>query len=222
MPEGSVHQDMCYFLLQLLLSVCGAENTAGSDQFLYFDASNPRRCCAPDGYVKLGVPQPKEIRSWKTWQHGTPELCVEILSKGTEEKLTLPEKLRRFHIMGVQEVVVLNTDAEKGTRLRAWDLIEGDLVERVVEHERTPCLTLGLWFVLAEAKSDRLDEALRLAHDPEGHDLVLSSLEKAERMADRASEAEAREAQRADRAEAEVAALQAELARLRDQRNGLT
>ncbi|MBL0196751.1 MAG: hypothetical protein IPQ09_21510 [Myxococcales bacterium] len=39
--------------------------------------------------MKLGVPG-ESITSWKTWQKGAPELCVEILSPSdTEEKLTL-------------------------------------------------------------------------------------------------------------------------------------
>lgn len=222
MSEGTRHQRMCTLLLSLLRVACGAEHTAGSDQFLYFDASNPKRCCAPDGYVKLHVPEPDEIRSWKTWERGTPELCIEVLSRDAEEKLTLPEKLRRFHAMGIAEVVVFNVDADVGKRLRAWDLIEGDMVERVVDDESTPCLTLGLWFVVAPAPSDRLEATLRLAHDPKGESLVLSPLEessvKLRRAAADAARAEADAARaevRARDAEARAAELEAELARLR-------
>lgn len=215
MSEGTRHQRMCTLLLSLLRVACGTEHTAGSDQFLYFDASDPERCCAPDGYVKLNVPEPEEIRSWKTWERGTPELCIEILSRDAEEKLTLPEKLRRFHAMGIAEVVVFNADAEPGMRLRAWDLIEGDMVERVVDDESTPCLTLGLWFVVAPAPSDRLEAALRLARDPKGERLVLSPFEDVSTKLRQAA-ADAEQAQvRARDAEARAAELEAELARLR-------
>ncbi len=88
--------------------------------------------------------------------HQTGRTCVEILSPSdTEEKLTLPEKLRRFHTMGVSEVITFDVDADIGTRIRAWDLVQGDLVERVVAGERTPCLTLGLWFVVAPYEDER-------------------------------------------------------------------
>jgi Uma2 family endonuclease len=42
-------------------------------------AASRRRCLAPDGFVKLGVPR-DVLDSWKTWERGVPELCVEILS----------------------------------------------------------------------------------------------------------------------------------------------
>lgn len=54
-------------------------------------------------------------------------------------------------------------DAAAGRRLRAWDRIDDQWAERVVEGDTTPCLTLGLHFVIAPA--EYLPEALRLAHD---------------------------------------------------------
>lgn len=219
MSEGSRHYRLCALLYALLREACGPDNTAGADQFLYFDASDPRRCCAPDGYVKLGVPEPEDIRSWKTWERGAPELCIEILSPSdTKEKLTLQEKLRRFHRIGVSEVVVFDVEAERGARLRAWDLIEGDLVERVVDNEATPCLTLDLWFVIAPAHEERLAAALRLARDPEGASLLPTASERAAVLAREAAEAEARAARtsaESAKAEAKIAQLERELARLR-------
>lgn len=97
----------------------------------------------------LGVPQ-APIPSWKTWERGKPNLCVEILSPSdTEAKLPLQEKLARFHAIGVDEVVVFDSDADSGKRIRAWDLLSGDLVERIVENDITPCRALRLWFVSA-------------------------------------------------------------------------
>jgi hypothetical protein len=40
-------------------------------------------------------------------------------------------------------VVRFDCDASEGARLRVWDRVEGDLVERVVEGDRTPCTVLG-------------------------------------------------------------------------------
>jgi hypothetical protein len=150
----------------------------GSDQFVYFDASSPKRKCAPDAFVKLGAKQ-TSFPSWKTWEKGVPELCVEILSPSeTEEKLPLGEKLARFLAMGVAEVVAYDVEGEPGARLRAWDLVDGALVERVVEGEATPCRTLDLWFVIAPWSQEREHHALRLAQDGRGGSLVATAEER--------------------------------------------
>jgi Uma2 family endonuclease len=183
MGEGKRHQLLCELLRQILTTAAGAGSSVGSDQFLYFDASNPKRKCAPDGFVKLGVPD-ELFDTWKTWEKGTPELCVEILSPSdTREMLPLEEKLARFHIMGVAEVVAFDVEAPIGKRLRAWDLVDGDLVERIVENESTPCRSLDRWFVIAPCTDPKLDAALRLANNADGEGLVLSPLEAA--LADR-------------------------------------
>jgi hypothetical protein len=104
---------------------------------------------------------------------------VEILSPSdTKEKLTFRTKLARYRVLGTHELIAFDIDAPAGTRLRAWDRVGRNLVERVVDHETTPCLTLGLHWVLAGA--DNLPIALRLARDPEGRDLLLTAQEAAE------------------------------------------
>ncbi|WP_437931791.1 hypothetical protein WMF37_21890 [Sorangium sp. So ce291] len=40
------------------------------------------------------------------------------------------------------ELVAFDPEAAPGERLRVWDRIDGDLVERVVEGERSPCTVL--------------------------------------------------------------------------------
>jgi Uma2 family endonuclease len=215
MSESHRHKRLCELLYQVLAAVLPGEHASiGADQFVYFDPLDPRRKCAPDGFVKLGVPG-ESITSWKTWQKGAPELCVEILSlSDTEEKLTLSQKLDRFAAMGVLEVVTFDADAKVGERIRAWESVKGDLVERVVQDERTYSVVLGKWFVVAPYLAEgrpalqRLEVALRLAEDAEGTALVRTydELERA-----RADEAKAR----ADEARARADAAEAELARLR-------
>jgi Uma2 family endonuclease len=179
MPEGLRHRNLCGLLYHLLRRCVGDLGAVGSDQFVYFDASNPKRKCAPDAFVKLGATQ-TSFPSWKTWDKGVPELCVEILSPSeTEEKLPLGEKLARFLAMGVAEVVAYDVEGEPGARLRAWDLVDGALVERVVEGEATPCRTLDLWFVIAPWSQEREPHALRLAHDARGGTLVTTAEEGA-------------------------------------------
>jgi Uma2 family endonuclease len=176
MGESKKHQLLCDLLKQILAVASGAGSSVGCDQFIYFDASNPKRKCAPDAFVKLDVPD-EAFETWKIWEKGTPELCVEVLSPSDAEKLTLEEKLARFHAMGVAEVVAFDVEAPAGRRIRAWDLVDGDLVERIVESESTPCRTLGLWFVIAPCAVPVIDAALRLAEDAGGARLVLSPLE---------------------------------------------
>ena len=202
-PEWDVgqsirHLHLCTLLHEILLSVLLPSSSVGCDQFVYFDAANPRRCLAPDGFVKLGVPQ-EMFESWKVWEKGAPELAVEVLSPSdTREPLSLQEKMDRYASVGVRELIVFDVDAAEGTRLRAWDRLDGELVERIVESERTPCVTFGMWFVLAPANDQ--PTALRLARDPAGVDLVLTEREAKER------EREAKEA-----ALEEIARLRAEL-----------
>ena len=98
--------------------------------------------------------------------------------------------------------------AARGTGLRVWDRIEGDLVERAVEGERAASLVLDLYWVVAPGEG--YDAALRIAHgDPP---VIVPSREEARR-----AEAEARRVEAEARAVAErrVAELEAELARHR-------
>jgi Uma2 family endonuclease len=177
MPEAYRHHLLCELIHRVLREAAGIGASIGCDQFVFFDASDPTRKCAPDAFVKRGVPQTL-FDSWKTWECGVPELAVEILSGDAEEKLTLDEKLARFHVMGIDEVVSFNADAPLGRRVRAWDLVSGDLIERVVEADATPCRTLGGWFVTVPYEADGLPAALRLAADARGERLVLTPAER--------------------------------------------
>jgi len=65
------------------------------------------------------------------------------------ERWTFEEKLERYRALGVSELVVFHVDGAVGSRLRVWDRLDGDLGERVVESETTPCLTLNAFLVIA-------------------------------------------------------------------------
>jgi hypothetical protein len=92
-------------------------------------------------------------------------------------------------------------------------LVDGDLVERVVEGEATPCLTLDLWFVLAPARLDGEELALRLAHDERGDALIPTPIETERATAERERAEKERERAEKERALARVAELEAELGR---------
>jgi hypothetical protein len=172
------HLKLRTFLFQLLEHALGHEDTVGSDQYVYWNARDPRRTCAPDAFVKLNASR-AEFDVWKTWERGAPELVVEIGGKSDREPLTWEEKYERFHEMGTREVVRFDGKLPAGARLKAWDRIEDDLVEREVEGDATPCLTLGLWWVVRPVEG--FEAGLRLARDAAGTDLVLSVVEESER-----------------------------------------
>jgi Uma2 family endonuclease len=218
MSESLRHGRLCELVYQILRLALGDACSVGKDNFVYFDASSPRRKCAPDAFVKLGVPQ-ELFDSWKVWEKGAPELAVEILSPSdTEEKLTWEEKMKRYRAIGVNELVCFNVDARRGRRLRAWDRVENDLVERVIVGETTPCVTLGLHWVVAPGEviaGEKLPATLRLARDAKGKSLLPSEREEGEARAARAEARAAGADARAAGAEARAARAEAELEALR-------
>jgi hypothetical protein len=65
------------FAAELALGAC-----IGSEQFVYWNAKDPRRCLAPDAFVKLGKPD-RSVRG-RRGERGIPELGVEILSESDD------------------------------------------------------------------------------------------------------------------------------------------
>ncbi len=185
--QTTVHYALCAALRSALSHAVGDKDFVATDLFLYFDPDDAHKKCAPDGFVKLGRPrEQKDV--WRTWLDGIPELCIEILSTSDREVLPLSEKLARYTMIGTKELVTFDPNAPVGRRLRAWDRHNHTLIERAVSRERTPCRTLDLWFVVAPAAaeegleaSDAVIDALRLARDPDGRDLVLTAVEQTAR-----------------------------------------
>jgi Uma2 family endonuclease len=187
-PERIVHLRLRTFLWQLLEFALGPAHHVGSDQFIYWNACDPKRCLSPDVFVRLGVPQSR-AHSWKSWKEGgAPELAIEIVSPNEGDGVAWSEKLARYHELGVVELIRFDPEDPPGARLRAWDRIDEDLVERAVEAERTPCATLGLTWVVAPVGVEPI--GLRLAN-AEGR--LLESNEEALKDAKVAAEARVRE-----------------------------
>ncbi|MBI2388090.1 MAG: Uma2 family endonuclease [Deltaproteobacteria bacterium] len=163
MPESKRHFKLRTTLFAILELALGKDVVLGSDQFVYWNARDPRRCLAPDVFVFVGRPD-EDIQSWKTWERGgPPQLAVEITSDSDHEPLRWDDKLERYHELGVRELVRFDADAAPGRRLRVWDRLDDDLVERIVEGDSTPCLTLGLTWLVAPLAD--LPAALRLARE---------------------------------------------------------
>ncbi len=189
MGQSGLHHALCQILYAILTDALGEGSFVASDLFVFYDPSDNRKKCAPDAFVKLGTPSGlKDV--WCTWKDGIPELAIEILSPSDREKLPLEEKLARYSAIGVREVVTYDPLAPFGHRVRAWDRRADELVERGIEGERTECVTLGMWFVLAPAlDAPSSPMALRLARDPEGAELVPTPREVA-KLANEAKERE--------------------------------
>jgi len=192
-------------LFQLLADHLGTEVTVGSDQLVYFDADNPKKCLAPDVYARL-APCAEPIRSWKTWERGAPEVAVEIISDDDRKPSVWARKLKRYRQLGVSELVRFDPEGTTGSRLRIWDRVDGALVERAVQGDRAASLVLNLHWVVAPADGRQL--ALRVAVDVGGPNEKLIPT----RTEARDAEAEGRRAER-EAAEARIRELEAELAR---------
>jgi hypothetical protein len=218
-PEGEVHYELLVLLWQSVKRELGDGAQVCADLFLYWDPTNPKRCLAPDLAVRLGQPRVL-ISSWKTWELGAPHVGVEIVSDWDKAQSTTAQKLERYRQAGIAEVVRFDPEGTE-PRLRLWDLIDGDLVERdLSDPEAHRCDALGFYWCIVE--DPELHSTLRLARDKEGRDLLPTPAE-AERAAKEAERA-AKEAERAEKeaertqkeaALARIAELEAELARRR-------
>ena len=147
-PESKRHFELRTALYQVLKASFASRACIGSDQFVYWNAADPSRCLAPDVFLRLGSPD-TIFDSWKTWERGAPELAVELVSNSDASESVWESKLARYHELGVRELVRFDADADAGERIRVWDRIDGDLVERALEDDRTPSTVLDLVWCVA-------------------------------------------------------------------------
>ncbi len=200
MPESRTHLVLRTFLFRLLRFALGPAHRVGSDQFLYWNAADPTVSLAPDVIVRLNVPD-TSFKSWKTWEDGgVPDLALEVVSDS--DRRTWSDMFSEYRAIGVKELVRFDPSAPEGKRLRVWDRVREDLVERVISDDRTPCLTLGLNWVVCPVEDEPV--GLRLIDD-EGRLLEVPE-EAAARQA-------AEEKMRANDAEARIRELEEELRR---------
>jgi Uma2 family endonuclease len=189
-PETGVHLELRTGLYLLVRDFVAERGVVGSEQFVYWNPSEPRQCLAPDLIVRMGAP-PGPFPTWKTWERGAPHLAVEVVSPSDESEGEWRRQLGRYRRAGISEVVRFAPDEEAGA-LRIWDRVEGDLVEReLIGENALACDTLGVFWCL---KRDAvLGRVLRLSRDAAGVDLVLT---RAEQQAARVAELEAELARR--------------------------
>jgi Uma2 family endonuclease len=114
-PESQLQFELRVLLYQLLRDHLGESATVGSDQFIYYDAGDPRRSVTPDVYVRL-TPPTDMIRSWKSWERGAPDIAVEIVSASDAPPLAWSEKVQRYPSLGVRELIRFEPEAGAGER----------------------------------------------------------------------------------------------------------
>src|SRR6187549_617322 len=129
-PETGVHLRLRTALWSMLRLAIGQRAMVGSDQFLYWDPTDPGQCLAPDVLVWFGAPD-RPFSSWKVWERGAPHLAVEVVSESDARDRFWEPKLEAYRRSGVVELVRFDADDARAP-LRLWDRLEGDLVEREV------------------------------------------------------------------------------------------
>jgi hypothetical protein len=189
-PETKRHLEVRTALYQALQLAFGANAAIGSEQFVYWDPTDPHQCLAPDVFVRLGIPD-YLFRTWKVWENGAPQVAVEVISPSDERDRDWDAKLSRYRRLGVMELV--RFDPESAERaLRVWDAVDGDLVERQPNLYAASKWLDGFWVVVEEPV---LGATLRLSRDAEGRDLypTPSELIRADATARAAAEQRIRE-----------------------------
>jgi hypothetical protein len=169
--QRHLHQTM---MLWELLQPFREHSAVGCNQFVYWDPTDPRQNLAPDAFVRLGG-RDDMFENWKVWERGAPDVAVEILSDFDKRDQDQEGNLEKYRQLGVRELVMFDSDQDPPS-LRVWNSVDGDLVERAVDGVVAPSLCLPLtWVVVPD---DEWGSFLRLARDPEGKDLWLTTLER--------------------------------------------
>jgi hypothetical protein len=207
-PETVEHRRRLNVLFDSVRREFAGRAIVASDQFLYWDATDPKKRLAPDLAIRVGNTV-ERLPSWMTWKLGAPQVGVEIVSDFDRAEGPFAAKLERYRRAGIVEVVRFDPeDAEQPLRL--WDSFDGDLVERNLGGpEALHCDALSLYWCVKQ--DPELGGVLRLARDALGTNLVLTP-EEAERAAKEAAIVE-RDAALAEKetALARIAELEAEL-----------
>lgn len=192
-PEHKLHVLLRTALFELVRLGLGDRVMVGTEQFVYYDASDPGRCLAPDLMVWVGAPD-EIFGTWKVWERGAPHVAVEIVSPTDNPPGPWHKKLARYVQCGVQEVVRFDPVAKHG-QLRIWDRVEGDLVERdLTSPAGYLCDALSLYWCLTDDPT--LGLMLRLSRDSGGRELLPTPLEAQEQAKVRIRELEAELAKR--------------------------
>jgi hypothetical protein len=229
-PETTWHLRLRTLVYLFLKHAFEEVAVIGSDQFVYWDPTNPRACLAPDAFVRFGSKN-EDFGCWKAWERGAPHVAVEIISDSDAGLADWEEKLERYRRLGVSELVRFDYQTPEQP-LRIWDFVGDDLLERRLFEPWAQSRHLGGYWRPVEAANG--DLSLRLSHDERGLQLFLTGEEHYARergveverrllteqallreseARQRESEARQRESEALRSAERRIAELEAELRR---------
>ncbi|MEW5985815.1 MAG: Uma2 family endonuclease [Chloroflexota bacterium] len=216
MAETGFHVKLMTYLITMLRAHFRHRRDVyvSGNMFLYYQEGQPRKFVAPDVFVAFGVEgfQIRERHSWFVWKEGkAPDVIFEFTSKATWQE-DLVKKKALYEQLGVQEYFLFDPlDEYLAEQLEGYRLEGGLYVPMPSEEGQLESQVLGL--VL------RAEEGELALYDATTGEPLLPPTAMAEYL-DNAEERADREAKRRRALEAEVAALQAELARLRGEESG--
>jgi len=195
-PETGVHLRLRTALWSMLRLELGDRAIVGSDQFLYWDPTDPKQYLAPDVLVWLGAPD-RPFASWKVWERGAPHLAIEVVSESDTRDRPWERKLDAYRHSGVVELARFDPESTESP-LRLWDRVEGDLVERAVSKSELEISgVVGLFWLVEPAPE--LGLMLRLTRDSAGLQRLLTDEEALHTAEARVRELEAELARRPER-----------------------
>ncbi len=197
------------------------------NNFIYFEEGNNRARVSPDTYVVFGVP-PARQDTFFTWKNGgrVPAVVIEFTSRDTRSEDHNRKKKLYEQRFRTPEYFIFDPRAEyQKPRLRGFRLDGDRYVALELQEGRLHSEQLGLELVEGGAVlrffNSRRGEYLPSTDEMERY--ALNATARAEEEAARArheAERAQREAARADDAERRLAEMQAELGRLKHERNG--
>jgi Uma2 family endonuclease len=217
--EDDVAETLLHLLIRTMLMTLarkylasqGRRALVGSDQFVYWEPSNPHRAIAPDLYVVLGEDPKRSVRVWKTWQDGVPDLVVEVVSVDRQKDYVMAPL--RYEEVGVSELIVFDPHPGPG-RIR-WQVYrrgeDGLCLHGKTDDHQVRSAVLGCSLI----QVDDADGTPRIRLVSARGSMVPTHEEEAQQeRAEKEQERAEKEQERARRTEleAEVAALRQQLA----------
>jgi len=209
MAETDLHRDLMIDLIGSLRAHFRDEPDVyvSGNLFVYFEEGNPEEVVAPDVFVARGVPKGQR-RTYKVWEEGTtPELVVELISRGTYRK-DLGSKRVLYEDLGVKEYFLFDPELKSlDPPLRAF-VRQGESFEEIIP-EKLASGEFSIASAVVGLELRSLGNRVRWG-DPRTAEALPTSVESAETR----DELEA-ERSRAEAAEARLAQLLRENERLR-------
>jgi len=126
LSDSDEHFERRVLLWESVRLALGDQALVSSDQFVYFDPTNPERCLSPDLAVRLGTPG-RRIKTWKTWEWGPPQVGVEIVSPSDSPRRVMLGKLERYRQAGILEAVRFEPETEATAEQQGLNFILKDL-----------------------------------------------------------------------------------------------